>query len=565
MPTVQIDLKDFENLLGRKLPTDIDELNDLLSYVKGEIKLIEGSEAHIEIKDSNRPDIWNIEGLARALKGFLGIEEGLKTYSVYGDSGVTVSVDSRLEHIRPYIGCAVVRGVKLNDFIIRGAMHLQDKLDQTYGRRRRRTSIGLYDFGLIKPPLRYTVAKPREISFVPLGFEEELTLEEILEKHPKGIEYGGIVKEYEVWPILLDSEERVLSFPPIINSNDLGRITERTRDVLVEVTGTRKETVLNTLNIVVLSFADRGGRIESSEVIYSYKNEERVTTPKLETGTVTLTLPYIKEVLGIELSRREVSALLKKARFRVASAKGDTLTVEVPCYRIDIMHPVDVVEEIAIAYGYDNIEPERTMASTIGGVTPEREFRDLIREIMIGLGFQEVLTYTLTNPDNLFTKMNIKPTPIIEILNPKIQYLTCLRNWLLPGLLEFLGANTHVEYPQRIFEVGYAIIPDKNAETKSVDTEKLSCVIIHSNANFTEARSNLDALLRNLGLSCVVKETEHGSFIEGRVGRVLVAGKDVGLIGEIHPLVLENWRLENPAAAFELDLNRLFQLKQIRV
>jgi len=561
MPTVHIDLRDFEDLLGRPLPPSLEELNDLLAYVKGEIKLIEGTEAHIEIKDSNRPDLWNVEGLARALRGYLGIEEGLKNYRVQGDSGVRIEVDPQLEHIRPYIACAVIKEVRLNDLVIRGSMHLQDKLDQTYGRRRRRTSIGLYDYGLIDPPLKYGVTKPRETSFVPLGFEEELTLEEILEKHPKGIEYGSIVQGFLSWPILLDSKGKVLSFPPIINSNDLGRITGETREVLIEVTGTRRETVLNTLNMVALSFADRGGRIESSEVTYPYAGEDRDVTPQLRNGTTNLSLSYIKEILGIELSQEEVSALLSKARFRVASVEDGNLTVEVPCYRIDVMHPVDVVEDIAIAYGYDKLQPEWAMSSTIGGVTREREFRDLVREITVGLGFQEVLTYTMTNEETLFNKMNINPTPIMEIANPKVQSLTCLRNWLLPGLMEFLAGNTHVEYPQKVFEVGYVILPDESSETKAEDVETLSCVTIHPNANYTEVRSNLDALLRNLGLSCNVKETEHRSFIEGRVGKVMVNDEVIGLIGEVHPIVLENWGLENPAATFELDLNKIFGIK----
>ena len=204
MPTVELNREDLESLLGMRLPEDVEKLNEILAYVKGEVKGLDYEEIRIELKDSNRADIWSVEGLARALRGFLGLEKGLKEYKVTGSSGVEVYVNPKLKDIRPYIGCAVVKNVKLTDAAIRQIMRFQDKMDQTYGRNRRRTSIGLYEFDLVKPPLRFTVAKPREISFVPLEFDEELTLEEILERHPKGKEYGHIVRQFPVWPIFMD-------------------------------------------------------------------------------------------------------------------------------------------------------------------------------------------------------------------------------------------------------------------------------------------------------------------------------------------------------------------------
>jgi len=200
MPTIQIDFEDFQKLLGIKLPKETDKLDEIPSYVKGEVALFDDQELHIEIKDSNRPDFWHVEGLARALRGFLGFEKGLKKYLVTGDSHVEVSVDSRLKNIRPYIACAVIKNVKLNDTIIRQAMHLQDKLDQTYGRRRRRASIGLYNFSLIAPPLHYGVAKPNEASFAPLGFEEKMNLKEILEKHPRAWSMARLSADMQFGP-----------------------------------------------------------------------------------------------------------------------------------------------------------------------------------------------------------------------------------------------------------------------------------------------------------------------------------------------------------------------------
>ncbi|MCD6529412.1 phenylalanine--tRNA ligase subunit beta [Candidatus Bathyarchaeota archaeon] len=561
MPTIEVDLNDLQNLLGVKLPEETEKLDDILAYVKGEVKARLGSEVHIEIKDSNRPDIWSVEGLARALRGYLGIEHGLKRYRITGKSGVKIEVDPRLEEIRPYIACAVIKGLDLDDVTIRSLIHLQDKLDLTYGRKRRRTSIGLYDFGLIKPPLEYTVSKPREISFVPLGFDEELTLEEILEKHPKGIEYGDIVRRFPLWPILYDSRKNVLSFPPIINSNDLGKVTEETEEVLVEVTGTRPDVVLNTLNMVAIAICDRGGEVYSAEIHYSYGKYRTVTTPDFFTEKMSLELEYLEKVLGLKIKPEEVKDLLLKARFGVSSINEKEVVVEVPFYRIDVMHPVDLVEDIAIAYGYNRIQPRWSPPPTIGGLTPEREFCDLVRELMVGLGYQEILTFTLTNPENLFDKMNVKRGEAIEVANPKIRSFTHLRTWILPSLMEFLSHNTHVDYPQKIFEVGIAVVPAQEAENKCIDVNKLACVTAHVDADFTEIKSTLNALLLNLGLEPRYESIKHGSFIEGRTAEVYIEEENVGVLGEINPIILENWGLEVPASAFELNLDLIYKIR----
>lgn len=565
MPTIEIDYEDFRSLLGIDLPRDPEKLDDILSYVKGEVKLLEDNELHIELQDTNRPDVWCVEGLARALKGFLNIEKAPKNYSIKGSSGVDVSVDPELKGIRPYIACAVVKGVQISDAVIREIMRHQDKLDQTYGRQRKRTSIGLYDFDLITPPLRYGVAKPREVRFIPLEFEEELTLEEILKEHPKGIEYGHIVRTYPVWPILMDSKNKVLSFPPIINSNDLGRITENTENVLIEVTGTAHETVLNTLTMITLSLADRGGTIYSAKIHYPYGRVKETETPNLKTETLKIDMEYIKSVLGMDLSLQEIKDLLERARFGVLNIKETEVTVEVPCYRVDVMHPADVVEEIGIAYNYNKVPPRWPQLPTIGGTALEEKLRNVIREVMVGLGFQEVLSFTMSNPDNLFAKMNIKPERSVEVVNPKILSFTCMRSWLLPSLMEFLSRNTHVEYPQRIFEVGYCVTFDDKRENKTRDVDKLACVTIQSNANFTEMKAVLDGVLLNLGVQYKLEETKHGSFIEGRVGEIIINKARVGIIGEIHPKVLENWKLENPAAAFEIDVDKLREVARHRI
>jgi len=561
MPTIDIEYAQFEKMLGIELQRNMDKINEILEFVKGEVKLFDekADVISIEIKDSNRPDLWNVEGMTRALRGFLGLEANPRRYEV-GKPIIEVYVDERLGKVRPYIGCSIVKDINLTDAIIRGFMHMQDKLDQSYGRNRQRTSIGLYNFDLIKPPLSYSVAEPTAVSFVPLGFEEKMSLKEILQRHPKGLEYGHIVKGHAYYPILLDAENKVLSFPPIINSNDLGRITEQTKNVLVEVTGTAHDAVLNTLKIVTLALIDRGGKAYSANVHYS-KEKQTVITPNFETVSMGLNVEYANKVLGIRLTAKQIAALIPKAGFNVESVSHDNVKVQIPCYRIDVMHPVDLVEDIAIAYGYNRFKPLWREIPTTGYVHPKQAFLDVVRELMVGLGFQEVLTYTMTNPDNLFTKMNCKKERVLEIANPKVQTFTCLRNWLLPNLMEFLSYNTSVEYPQKIFELGKVMLRDEKSETKTRDDEHLAAVICHANASFTEIKSALDAFLTNLGLRWQIKAAKHSSFIDGRVGNIIINKEKIGIIGEIHPKVLVAWKLENPATAYELNMEKIIKIK----
>ena len=576
MPTIDVDYAEFERLLG-KPPKYIgghpvqmskkeqDELDDLLALVKSEVKLYDEQAGvlSIEIKDTNRPDLWGIEGLARALRGYLNITKGLKNYAV-AEPIVDVYVDSRLRNIRPFICCAIVKNVKLTDIIIRGLMHLQDKLDQTYGRNRQKTSIGLYDYSLITPPLSYTAVKPDEISFVPLDTEEKMNLGEILERHPKGIEYGHIVKKHRLYPILLDSKRKVLSFPPIINSNDLGRVSEETQHVLVEVTGTLHETVLNTVNLVTLALIDRGGKAYSATVHYSHGNL-KVVTPDFGNKRVDLSVEYANKILGLQLTGKRIAELLLTAGLGVEKVSKNSVAVLVPCYRIDVMHPVDLVEDVAIAYGYNSIEPLWRELPTTGSVRPEQRLLDIAREFMVGLGFQEVLTYTLTNSENLFDKMDREKTSIVEIANPKVLTMTCLRNWLLPSLMEFLGNNQSVEFPQKIFELGKVTLLDETKETKTRDEEWLAAATSHAKANFSEIKSALDAFFMNLGVDWQIKEISHPSFIEGRVGAVIVNGVDVGVVGEVNPKVLGAWKLENPVAAFEINMQKIIDALMAKI
>ena len=538
------------------MPRDKEGLNDIFGFVKGDVESLEGDAVSIEVKDSNRPDIWAVEGIARALRGYLGMGRA-REIKVAGKSSLRVVIDKRVKPIRPFISTAIVKGLQPTDEALKSWINLQEKLDQTYGRKRKRASIGFYHADLIQSPLSYTVANPDIITFAPLGSEKKQSLRDIVETHPKGSEYGEIISQFEAWPILVDGADNVLSLPPVINSNDLGRITTDTRNILVEVTGTNVETVHNTLKIVVSTLTERGGKIYSCLETYPYGSPRRLLSPDLSPTRASLRLSYINTLLGASLTLKEASRFAERAGYQVRRATGDTIQLDIPSYRTDIMHSVDIIEDIAIAMDINKLKPEWPRIWTVGNLAKETDETESVAEIMIGLGFQEVLTYALTSPVVVSNNTQSRDANLVELLNPRMTTHTVMRNQLLPSLLEMLSDNTHVDYPQRVFEVGPSISRGENQVHPIQETQTLAAVTIHANAGFTEIRSSFDALAENRGRSFLIKETDQPSFLSGRCGAIISDGASVGVIGELNPRIIKSSGLNLPAAAFEIEMSAL--------
>ncbi|MEE9595089.1 MAG: phenylalanine--tRNA ligase subunit beta [Candidatus Hydrothermarchaeales archaeon] len=547
MPTVEFLHSDLNSLLGKDL--NAEELENAIHFVKGEVEDRNGDIVKVDMKDTNRPDLWSVEGIARELKGHLGLETGIPKYEVES-SGVKLIVDKKVEGVRPKTVAAVVKGLRFDDVSIKQIIQLQEKITQTYGRNRSLVAIGVYDWNTLTPPIRYTTVKPDGIKFTPLDLDEELTPGEILEKHPKGREFGHLINKSPEYPLMIDSGNKVLSVPPIINSALTGKVSEVTTDVFIEITGHEVERISVALNVIVAAFADRGGALGSVEVVYPDGN---IVTPDFAPGDMKLNIEECNRILGLELSSNEMVGLLGRARYDAKAGDG-TITAEYPGYRRDIMHPRDVMEDIAIAYDVNKMKPAPPQISTIGKVDEREEFAELVRGLMMGLGFQEVLTFSLTNKDNLFSKMNIDERDVCEIANPVSSNWTVLRNWLLPSMMDFFASNLHVEYPQKIYEVGDVVALDNASETKTRNVKKLACAITNSVVSYEDIASVIDALLRNLGLEYRMVRAEHDSFIEGRATEIIINDKKAGLMGEIHPKVLNEWGIEKPVVAFELAL-----------
>lgn len=541
--------------MGQKVPRDKDGLNQILAYVKGDVESLDEQDdsLNIEVKDSNHPDLWSVEGIARALRTHLDISKP-KGPRVLGSSGLKVSVDKKLGPIRPFIATAIVKNVNTSDNALKSWIGLQEKMDQTYGRKRKRASIGFYQADLIKSPLRYSVANPDSTSFTPLGSTERMTLREIVENHPKGVEYGGIISSFKEWPLLVDGEDKILSLPPVINSNDLGKVDTATRNILVEVTGTNSDTVGNTLKIVVSALSERGGKIYSCNQNYPGGKNDLATTPNLRSSFKELSIHYANSLLGTTLKPPEITRLLAKAGHPPGKYAGKgVLRVESLCYRIDIMHQVDLVEDIAIALDLNKLTPEWPKISTLGGLAEETDRHETLAEVMVGMGYQEVLTYSLTSPEVFATKMGLTEEKHVELLNPKMSTHDAMRSWLLPSLLNVLRDNTHVDYPQKIFEIGPCVVLENGSE-ETETSYKIAAATVHTSAGFTEIRSCIDTLLASVGIGSKVEATSHPSFLQGRTGTVKSGTTQLGVVGELHPKVIRAWGLSLPVAAFEIDI-----------
>lgn len=540
MPVIRIYRAELEKLLPE---VSIERFIREIPMLGADFKGFEKDEIFIEFFP-NRPDLYTVEGIARAAKGFFEIELGLPKYEVL-NSNIVVEVDTELQHIRPYIACALVRNLSIDEYTIKSLMDAQEKLHMTYGRKRKKVAIGLHDFSKISPPLRYIAADPQKHSFVPLGLENELTLEEILLKHPKGIEYGWIIREFEKFPLIVDRNENVLSMPPIINS-ELTELTEDTKDILIDVTGTDPISVENVLNIIATALAERGGKIYDCTILYKPQARK---FPDLTPQTMHVDRNYILDYLGVPLTKEEISISLEKMRHDVEVTENQ-FKVSVGRFRVDIMSPIDIVEDVAIGFGYDKISEKNLETFTIGELLHETKVCEVIERIMVGCGYQEIMTLTLTSK-KILEMFGIEN--YVSILNPVSDDLNALRASLIPNLIVFLSKNTHREYPQKIFEIGRVIV-------REGERTCLACATAHSTAGFSEIKSVAQKILRLININAEYLATRKKYFIEGRCAAIAVNGKVIGELGEIHPEFLEAFEIYQPTAVMEIDIHKIGEL-----
>jgi phenylalanyl-tRNA synthetase beta chain len=510
MVVVEFEYEEMRKLLD--LPRDkmVGSLSDLgaPSEYEPEVKKI------ITEITPNRPDWYSMEGLARSLKTYHNNEH--MEYSAR-KSDYRVIVDPSVEKSRPYTVCAVVKGLKFNGQRVRDAVLLQEKLIGTLGRKVKRFGLGIYPLSTIKFPVRYTTMKPEEIRYTPLGADHEMSADEILKNHKKGQQYGHLLKGQGRYPVFVDAQEKIMALIPIVNSAQTGKIDESTKDIFMEVSGVDIHSCKAALNILACTFADMGGEI--FEVMMEYE-KGRFVSPDLSNKKMKLEGEQVKKILGLGLSEKEIGVLLAKMGYKYAAG-----TVQIPPYRADVMDVIDIIEDIAIAYGYNNFKPTLPDFFNPGDTVKKHDELD---RVLRGMGFLENKTFILTNKENL-KKMGFEGD-IVEITNPSTADYTVVRPNLIINALEGFSVNKMKGLPQRSYEIGVVY--------SGKQEKRLIFSMMDRKIEFSDFRGYLQTLAFEMGFDFELKKIKDKVFEPGVAGIVVSGGKEIGVFGRVEPGVL---------------------------
>lgn len=530
--------------------------SDVEKYLKIDEKTIEkinlfgtpaekiGDELEIEVFP-NRPDLISLQGFVRAINAFTGKRSGIPEYKVISSQYV-LKAEKTLPTEWPYAYACIVKGLSLDDQKIREIIQIQEKLGSTLLRNRKKGGLGLYPLDKVSFPVTFKGMSPEKIKFRPLEYPKEINARQILASHPTGKEYAHIIEKWKTFPVFVDSNNLIMSMPPIINSHALGKIDESTRDVFVECTGNDRHAVTLALTILVTSLADMGGKIHSIECIQQDGTKEKI--PSFTKKTYSLSIDNVNKLLGTKLKEKDIEEACSKMQLQYANKK-----VHVPSWRNDILHEVDLIEDIAIGHGYELLEPESPSIATIGEEDPKSIINKKCVETLIGLGFLETSSLHFITTDEA-KKINLKKPLSVE--SSRTEY-KILRPSLLPALLRTYSENTDAEYPQKLSEIGTVFKEDPSAETGISEASHL--IFALAPGNYTSIKQILDSLNSSLGISCSLTETTQENLIPGRCASISIDKKIIGHMGEVHPDMLADWKIKMPLAIAEIDLNEIYK------
>lgn len=540
MPVINFDYNDLCSMLGEDVPKKT--LLERIPMIGADMHDTEGESDDMSVEFfPDRPDLYSVEGLARGMRAFLDIEPGMAEYEAE-DSDIEVFVDDSVKEVRPCFLCAAVLDIAIDDTLLRSIMEVQEKLHITIGRKRSKLAIGVHDLDKVVPPFTYKAVGPHDISFVPLTKTEEWDLEEILAKHEKGIGYAHLLKGKTRYPIITDDNGAVLSFPPIINGA-LTAVTTDTTNLFIDVTGNDMKAVKGALDIIVTSLAERGGTIAS---VLMHDGGDEFRSPDLSPSSWEFSIGECNRFLGVELTEEEMTLALRRMGLD-ALADGDTMHVEVPSTRMDIMHKIDLFEDVATGYGFENFGNKHPVTQTSGKISSVTAFSENIRDIMIGMGFIEVVTLTLSSQKDEFELSGLPEKDTVRVLNPITEDHTCLRSSLMPSLMRILRRNKHRDLPQKIFEIGDAVVDFKK-------DRRLCGLVMNSKVSFTEIKSFTESVLREIKAEYTLRPSRYCAFVEGRGAEILVDGDVIGYFGEVSPKVITDFDITHPIAMFEIDV-----------
>jgi phenylalanyl-tRNA synthetase beta chain len=565
MPTVDVDYDDLRALTGHEEKSDDELTEDLFSLGMEFEGRTEDGLVELEF-EADRLDRLSVEGIARSLRYQYGDDRG-----VYVPSTNAADWTVRVEDVpaeRPYVTAAVVRGVDLDEAALDALIQLQEKLHATMGRKRAKGAIGVHDLAMLKgapagqgsPTIRYTGVAPDGDRFVPLDAQAEMTPAEVLTEHPIGDDYAHLLADYDRYPAIYD-DVGLFSFPPVIN----GRRTEvdtGTRDLFVEMTGTDQWTIDRMLAIVCYALDARGATVERVDVEYPDRTLDR---PDLSTRTKTVAHDRVESVLGVAFDPETVVDLVERSGLDGDyDPEAGSYEVSVPPYRVDVLHPLDVIDDVGRAYGFNELDPRYPEVGTVGGRHERSRLEAALRSRLVGLGFEDTLNFHLIAEAENFDRMGLAPEDDVlgggqpaRIKEPYSEAYELVRTWALPSLLMVLENNTHRRYPQDLAEVGLAARRDDQENTGVAERRTVAAVLARTDASYEDARSRLQGIARDFGVELSTPPTDHPSFVDGRTAAVEFDGQRAGVVGELHPRVLVEHDLELPVVAFEFDLATL--------
>lgn len=558
---------------------------------------------------ANRYDLLCIEGLVRALKIFRGdmAPPVYKLSTPKPKAEMKVTVCGSVRHIRPFCVAAVLRGVTFNKDGYDSFIALQDKLHWNIGHRRTLVSIGTHDLSTLTPPFSYEALPPQEIVFQPLNQTEVMNghrMMEVLSEHQQLKAYLHIIRDKPCYPVIYDSKRVVCSLPPIINGEH-SKIRLDTKDVFIEVTAMDMTKANIVLNTVVAMFSEHCAKpflAEPVEVEYASDYEpnsfakpgDKFVYPQLDTTPMKASISRLKNNLSLgELTGAEVQKLLTRmsVHCEIDKKDKDVLNVDVPVTRSDIMHECDLLEDLAIAYGYNNLKTE--VPATFSGASGQKinHLSDLVRNEVAMAGFTECMGWALISHKENWHNMRREEKlqelwrlaarpheyspgiPAVVLSNSSTKDFELLRTSILPGLLKTTGNVKHNPPPIKIFEVGDVVLQEPTRETGSRNVRRVCALNTGMKSNLSLTHGVLDQLMYTLNCE---PEHEHEaakkkgaktlrkpfklvasddpSFFPGMQAHVVVEGTVIGVLGELHPEVMTRFDINMPASAFEINL-----------
>eukprot|EP00128_Syssomonas_multiformis_P012901 Colp12_sorted_trinity150504_noHs@702 len=538
---------------------------------KNKDELAEASEDiiyKIEIP-ANRYDLLCLEGLTRALLVFQEKAQPPKYKVVKAEKPQRLVVKPETGKIRPHVVAAVLRDVRFTEASYDSFIDLQEKLHQNICRKRTLVAIGTHDLDTVQGPFTYEALPPSDIKFKPLSQKQEYTANQLMELYEKDSHlrhYLPIIRDSPVYPVIYDSNRTVLSMPPIINGEH-SKITLNTRNVFIECTATdltKANIVLNTVVAMFAQYCKEPFTIEEVEVTHA--DGSKAAYPNLDSRFFDVGVDYITSRIGIKETPENVARLLHRMCLPATlSSDKSKVTVEVPPTRSDVLHACDVMEDVAIAYGYNNVPKRIPGTNTIAAQFPINKLSDLLRINIAMAGFSEVLNFALCSHDENFKFLNKTDdgNTAVKIANPKTLEFQVARTTLLPGALKTVECNRKMPLPIKVFEISDIVVKDASSDTGARNHRHLCALILGKTPNFETLHGLLDRVMQLLNIPSVEEGAPAGyylvpsndaTFFPGQQAEIFYKQQKIGIMGVLHPTVLAAYQLPLPASALEITI-----------